>query len=963
MKVRHFSLKPLSIGVLLSLGLVSACSHMTTQPVATHLTNDQIIKSPNDQRAYEYFVLDNGMKALVISDPETDKSAAALDVHVGHMSDHKDRQGMAHYLEHMLFLGTAKYPKVGEYGEFIKKHGGGNNAGTGQQHTTYFFDIKPDYLEPALDRFAQFFISPLFDPQYVQREKNAVHSEYKLKIKDEARRINEVLKSTTNPEHPASQFSVGNLDTLAEREGDPIMDDLKAFYAEHYSASRMSVTVVGKESIETLKNYVKTKFSAVKNNGSKAQDVKVAAFRDDQLGVRINITPLKDQRTLSLQFPMPSANAYYQKKPLQFIGTLIRNEAKGSLYDTLKSQGLIESLSAYNYGPDDTDVFYIVFGLTKAGMKKIDEITDATFNYIEVIKNQGIEESRFAERSKISNLNFQFKEKLPASSEASSLASIMQYVNPEHILNSGYLYEDFDADLIKQYTNYFKPSNLRQVVIAPNLKTDKVEPLYNTPYSINPLSESLISAWNKIDDLSGYQLPLKNKFIAENPQVKPIEKEQSVPEALINEPGFKFYYKQDSEFKLPKSDVFVSIYSEKAGDNASNRAKMNLYTALLNDSLESYSYAASQAGLQYALFSGHSSLTYAVYGYNQKQDMLMKVLNERITNLKIAEDRFNVHKARLIRNWKNSKFNRPIGQVFGGLTQAMQSRVYTPDELAKGLETVTVADMQKFIKAFHKQGSLEVLAHGNVNSKGAQKLASFLKSSLMKDKKVVAKPVNQVLKITGGEGVYQLDIDHNDSAIVMVYQGKDKSIKTSAKYQLLRQVLSQSFYKSIRTDQQLGYVVGVSAQETEKLPSLAFFVQSPKAGPAELARRFDKFNQDYKGELAKMSDADFNAHKEGLINSIMQKETRIVMRSVRYNSELSEGYTNFDKRDQLVTAIKALNKADILAFYETAVLNNNNRIITQNFGKAHRDEDYKKSQKSASVCNELACVQGKYKTF
>ena len=955
------SLKPLSVGVLLSLGLVSACSHLPA-PQVTHLTNEQIVKSPTDQRSYEYFVLDNGMKALVISDPDTDKAAAALDVHVGHMSDPKDRQGLAHYLEHMLFLGTEKYPEVGEYSKFIKKHGGGNNAGTGQQHTNYFFDIKPEYLEPALDRFAQFFVAPLFDPQYVQREKNAVHSEYKLKIKDEPRRIREVLKATTNSEHPASQFSVGNLDTLAEREGDPIMPDLKAFYEKHYSASRMSVTVIGKEPVSELKKYVTSKFSAVKNNGSKAQDVKVKPYTDEQLGVRINITPLKDQRTLSLQFPMPSANAYYQKKPLVFIGNLLRNEAKGSLYDTLKSKGLIESLSAYNYGPDDTDLFFIEFGLTKAGIKYIDEITDATFNYIEVIKKQGIQEKRFAERSKIANLNFQFKEKSSASSEASSLAGTMQYVEPQHILNNGYLYEDFDADLIQNYLKKFKPENLRQVVIAPNLETDKVEPLYQTPYSIKPLTEKQVSAWTKIDDLSNYQLPKENKFIAENPKVKAIEVEQDVPQLFADEDGFKFYYKQDADFKLPKSDVFVTIYSEKAGDNANNRAKMQLYTALLNDSLESYSYAASQAGLRYALWSGHSGLNYAVYGYNQKQDMLMQVLNKRIKNLSIEEDRFNVHKARLLRGWKNSKFGRPIGQTYGALSSALQNRVYSSDELLAGLKDVTIDDMKKFVQDFHKVGSVEVLAHGNVTKKDAGYLSGFLKDALMTGKTVKPRPANTVKKPTG-ENIIQLDIDHNDSSVVVMYQGENKSMELNAKYRLLRQVMSAPYYKSIRTDQQLGYVVGTAASETEKVPSMAFYVQSPKAGPAELVRRIDKFNKGFMDELKAMSDSDFASHKEGLINSIMQKENMMVNRSVRYSGELAEGYTNFDKREQLVAAINKLGKKDIIELLNTDILKDKNRIISRNFGKAHRDGDFDKSKKNASICDTPTCMESKLKKF
>jgi len=83
------------------------------KPVMTksdHLSKvyEKIIKSANDKRSYKGLELSNGLKILLISDPTTDKSAAALDVNIGAMSDPKELPGLAHFLEHMLFLGTEK---------------------------------------------------------------------------------------------------------------------------------------------------------------------------------------------------------------------------------------------------------------------------------------------------------------------------------------------------------------------------------------------------------------------------------------------------------------------------------------------------------------------------------------------------------------------------------------------------------------------------------------------------------------------------------------------------------------------------------------------------------------------------------------------------------------------------------------------------------------------------------------
>ena len=92
-------------------------------------------KSPNDNREYRALVLKNGLKVLLVSDPSADKAAASVDVNVGTNSDPESFAGLAHFLEHMLFLGTEKYPAPGEYQEYIAGHGGSHNASTGYDYT------------------------------------------------------------------------------------------------------------------------------------------------------------------------------------------------------------------------------------------------------------------------------------------------------------------------------------------------------------------------------------------------------------------------------------------------------------------------------------------------------------------------------------------------------------------------------------------------------------------------------------------------------------------------------------------------------------------------------------------------------------------------------------------------------------------------------------------------------------
>ncbi|WP_239644369.1 insulinase family protein, partial [Nitrincola lacisaponensis] len=200
-----------------------------------------MLKSPFDNREFDAFVLPNQLKVLLISDPEAEKAAASMDVAVGSGANPEAIPGLAHFLEHMLFLGTEKYPEADSYQSFISANGGSHNAFTAYENTNYFFDIRPQALPGALDRFSRFFIDPLFSPEYVERERHAVESEFQARRRDDRRRAHEVSKQVMNPAHGWSRFAVGDLRSLSDQEDLAIRDALIDFYHQYYSANLMSL--------------------------------------------------------------------------------------------------------------------------------------------------------------------------------------------------------------------------------------------------------------------------------------------------------------------------------------------------------------------------------------------------------------------------------------------------------------------------------------------------------------------------------------------------------------------------------------------------------------------------------------------------------------------------------------------------------------------------------------------------
>ena len=145
------------------------------------------------------------------------EAAAAMVVGVGSMYDPPECQGMAHFLEHLLFMGSKKYPQENAYDSFLSKHGGSDNAFTELEHTVYHFEIPQEHLVGALDMFAQFFTSPLMLEASVERELNAIESEFQLVKNSDSCRVNQLMCHTSGndpKDHPFAKFAWGNIQSL-----------------------------------------------------------------------------------------------------------------------------------------------------------------------------------------------------------------------------------------------------------------------------------------------------------------------------------------------------------------------------------------------------------------------------------------------------------------------------------------------------------------------------------------------------------------------------------------------------------------------------------------------------------------------------------------------------------------------------------------------------------------------------
>ncbi len=880
--------------------------------------DQQPVQSPSDDYAYRMLTLDNGLQVLLVSDPDTPKAAAALDVMVGSGDNPPGRAGLAHFLEHMLFLGTDKYPDAADYTDFLAQHGGNHNAYTSLENTNYFFSVTAEFLPGALDRFAQFFIAPRFDAEYVDREKNAVEAEYQMGLKSDPRRGLDVLQAVMNPEHPFSQFTVGSLETLADREDSPVRDELLAFYDKHYSANVMRLAVLGAESLDELESLVVPMFSPVPNRRLQPAPIDEPMFAPGSLPLFVQVKPLATERQLDLSFPVPEYRKDYRAKPLGYLGNLVGHEGEGSLLSQLKAEGLAESLSAgTGIAWRGGSLFSVGIALTEKGAANPDRVMQLFFAYIDLLRDAGPQRWLFDEQAQLAELSFRFKEERSPMGYVSQLASVMHHYPPVDTLRGPYRMDRYDAEQLADLIERINPDNVLVTLSDASVQGDLESPFYAVPYSVAPLATERTVIGANDPALAALHLPAANEFIADDLALAELPDDSpAVPVLAHASASQEIWFRQDDEFRLPKGVIQIGFRAPGVNSSVDASAKAALYAALLTDKVNEFAYPAQLAGLGFSIHKLPRGLSVRVSGYNDKQQLLLSRLLAAVKAPAFDPGRFENVRLDMIRGLRNSVAQRPSSQVMADLSEALHYGRWDEPAHIAALEQIDLDALNAWVNEFWQHASAEALVFGNYEAAEVDALAGLLAQVLPAAPADV--PAEQLLRIAPGESLqYRVAVPHDDSVFAWYLQGRGTSWTDRAATALTGQVMKSGFFQELRTEQQLGYVVTAVSWTQLNVPGLVMLIQSPVADTPALEDAMATYMQ---GVLPSLDEAEFARHKEALVSDILRPDKNIRERADYYWRAINLRRLDFDSRNHLAEAVRALSLEDWSAYYRQTFL-------------------------------------------
>ncbi|EDW62823.2 nardilysin [Drosophila virilis] len=970
-------------------------------------------KSATDKKIYKTILLPNGLHALIISDPspvphdgfttsessmgegdetsgETESTnssseftsstsgsgrsssdsdsevgdgklaACAILMDYGSFAEPREYQGLAHFLEHMIFMGSEKYPEENIFDAHIKKCGGFTNAITDCEDTVFYFEVAEKHLDSSLDYFTALMKHPLMKQEAMQRERCSVDSEFQQIVQEDETRRDQLLASLATDGYPHGTFAWGNLKTLKDNVDDQALHQLlHEIRRDHYAANRMFLCLQARLPIDELETLVLRHFADIPSNGVLAPDLSKFsykdAFRAEFYEHAFFVKPVENVCKLELTWVLPSVRQYYRSKPDQFLAFVLGYEGKGSLCAYLRRRlWALELVAGIDDNGFDLNSMYSLFNvciyLTDEGFKNLDDVLAATFAYVKVLAQADAQTLRtiYDEQQGIEETGFRFQPQRPAMDNVQQLVLNCKYFPPKDVLTGKDLYYEYNeqhlADLIG-HLNEFKFNLMLTARKYEDLVFDKRENWFGTEYTSIPMPEKWQRLWNEVDPKSMPELflPEANRFVTQDFSVywhkmgKPLLPE--APKKLLQSEICELWFRADDKYELPEAYMYFYLISPLQRKSAKNDAMCALYEELVKFHVSEELYPATSAGLNYTFNVGEKGLILKVEGYNEKLHLLVESIAQAMVTVQSTLNE-NIL-ATFVKDQRKSYFNtliKPRALNRDVRLCVVEHMRWLMIDKYKCLNEITLKDLQEFSGLFPQQLYVQALVQGNYKEVHAQEVMNTLL------KRLGCKPIQEhyyvedrTVQLPQGAHYircHALNEQDTNTVITNYYQIGPNNVRLECILDLLMMFVEEPLFDQLRTKEQLGYHVGATVRMNYGIAGYSIMVNSQETNTSasHVEKRIEVFRNNMLQILEEMSQEDYDHTRDSLIKLKQVVDNALETEVSRnWNEIVNEEYM-FDRRRQQIEVLRNLTKREIVAFLLDNEITNMRKVSIQIIG-------------------------------
>jgi len=435
-------------------------------------------KPKSDQRHYQYTELPNGLHVLNIQDENSHQMAMAMAVRAGSHDDPRKLPGLAHFCEHMLFLGTEKYPENSGFDQFLMKYGGSSNAFTASEVTVYFAAASADAASEGLDRFADFFRAPLFKKEFVKKEVQAINSEHEKNVQSSGRRIFQLLEEQADPASSVGRFATGNMETLYDapsRNGTSPVDALKIYFKERYCPEQMRLVTFGPDTLKEQLDMVKEAGFDNLPKGDATCAASARSFADptpfpaSRMGRSLLVQGTEATGSVWLHFQLPSLEREHRAQPLTYLHYVINYGGENSLSRVLSDTlGLTANVGVEEQTDSTGTMCLVVFYTTPLGFNNTEAILDVFFAYLAAVRAQGVDMELYKSLQDMMKLKWNWQQQSDPYGTVSDLAEGMTRLPRDKLLSGDMLIEKPDEQLLLSLLDDMVPANMNVARVTPS---------------------------------------------------------------------------------------------------------------------------------------------------------------------------------------------------------------------------------------------------------------------------------------------------------------------------------------------------------------------------------------------------------------------------------------------------------------------------------------------------------------
>uniref|UniRef100_A0A8C8VZB3 Nardilysin n=2 Tax=Peromyscus maniculatus bairdii TaxID=230844 RepID=A0A8C8VZB3_PERMB len=869
---------------------------------------------------------------------ETDTvlSAAALCVGVGSFADPDDLPGLAHFLEHMVFMGSLKYPDENGFDAFLKKHGGSDNASTDCERTVFQFDVQRKYFKEALDRWAQFFIHPLMIRDAIDREVEAVDSEYQLARPSDANRKEMLFGSLARPGHPMGKFFWGNAETLKHEPKKNNIDTharLREFWMRYYSAHYMTLVVQSKETLDTLEKWVTEIFSQIPNNGLPRPNFGhlTDPFDTPAFNKLYRVVPIRKIHALTITWALPPQQQHYRVKPLHYISWLVGHEGKGSILSYLRKKCWALALFGGNgetgFEQNSTySVFSISITLTDEGYEHFYEVAHTVFQYLKMLQELGPEKRVFEEIQKIEDNEFHYQEQTDPVEYVENMCENMQLYPLQDFLTGDQLLFEYKPEVIAEALNQLVPQKANLVLLsgANEGRCDLKEKWFGTQYSVEDVENSWAELWKSNFNLNpDLHLPAENKYIATDFTLKAFDcLETEYPAKIVNTAQGCLWYKKDNKFKIPKAYIRFHLISPLIQKSAANVVLFDIFVNILTHNLAEPAYEADVAQLEYKLVAGEHGLIIRVKGFNHKLPLLFQLIIDYLAEFSSTPAVFTMITEQLKKTYFNILIKPETLAKDVRLLILEYSRWSMIDKYQALMDGLSLDSLLNFVKDFKSQLFVEGLVQGNVTSTESMDFLKYVVDKLNFMPLEQGMPVQfQVVELPSGHHlckVRALNKGDANSEVTVYYQSGARSLREYTLMELLVMHMEEPCFDFLRTKQTLGYHVYPTCRNTSGILGFSVTVgtQATKYNSETVDKKIEEFLSSFEEKIENLTEDAFNTQVTALIKLKECEDTHLGEEVDRnWNEVVTQQYL-FDRLAHEIEALKGFSKSDLVSWFK-----------------------------------------------